>query len=112
MDRQAPAGYFRSVGVIVRRISLPSRFTTISTGSSGLRARRMTAGVVSGESGAAGLGALFELLDRQDAHTVRARLGIDNNSRVLIISTEGATDPASYEQIVGRPPAAVRYTPG
>ncbi len=72
----------------------------------------MTAGVVSGESGAAGLGALFELLDRQDAHTVRARLGIDNNSRVLIISTEGATDPASYEQIVGRPPAAVRYTPG
>ncbi|UCC29019.1 MAG: diaminopropionate ammonia-lyase [Phycisphaerales bacterium] len=70
------------------------------------------AGVVSGESGAAGLGALLELLEARKAHTIRARLGIDNTSRVLLISTEGATDPASYEQVVGRPPAAVGGTPG
>ncbi len=70
------------------------------------------AGVVSGESGAAGLGALLELLETRKARTIRARLDINDTSRVLLISTEGATDPASYEQVVGRPPAAVGGTPG
>ena len=68
-------------------------------------------GVVSGESGAAGLGGLFELLEAGEAHVIRARLGIDNTSRVLIISTEGATDPALYERVVGRPPAAIGASP-
>ncbi|CAF5165083.1 unnamed protein product, partial [Rotaria magnacalcarata] len=30
--------------------------------------------------------------------------GIDQNSSILIISTEGATDPQSYIRIVGSPP--------
>lgn len=49
-------------------------------------------GVVSGESGAAGLAAL-------QAH--REALGLVPSDRVLVISTEGATDPAAYERIVG-----------
>ncbi len=49
-------------------------------------------GIVSGESGAAGLGGLL-------AH--RDALGINESDSVLVISTEGATDPANYRAIVG-----------
>ena len=31
-------------------------------------------------------------------------LGLDENARVLIIGTEGATDPEIYRSIVGRAP--------
>ena len=57
--------------------------------------------VVSGETGAAGVACLIELLDHPDA---RKRLGIDQTSTALVISTEGATDPAAYDQIVGPRP--------
>lgn len=59
--------------------------------------------VVSGETGAAGLGGLNEVLSGPDRSELRAYLGLDHGSRVLLISTEGATDPGAYEQIVGRP---------
>jgi diaminopropionate ammonia-lyase len=59
------------------------------------------AGVVSGETGAAGVACLLELLDHPAA---RMRLGIDQTTTALVISTEGATDPAAYEAIVGTPP--------
>lgn len=55
-------------------------------------------GIVSGESGAAGLAGL---LDR------REQLGLRPDQVVLTISTEGATDPVGYAEIVGREPAAV-----
>ena len=55
-------------------------------------------GIVSGESGAAGLAGL--LLAAQDL-AARAALGLDSTSRVLVFSTEGATDPAVYERLVG-----------
>lgn len=54
--------------------------------------------VIAGEAGAAGLGALIVTLSddiRRDA------LALNEQSRVLLIITEGATDPASYEAIVG-----------
>jgi diaminopropionate ammonia-lyase len=51
------------------------------------------AGVVSGESGAAGLGGLL---------AAREALALPADARVLLVSTEGATDPAAYERIVGR----------
>ena len=56
-------------------------------------------GVVSGETGAASMGALLGL----GAHA----LDLDANSCVLLISTEGATDPDFYERTVGRSPEAV-----
>ncbi|MEP7247378.1 MAG: pyridoxal-phosphate dependent enzyme, partial [Gammaproteobacteria bacterium] len=54
--------------------------------------------VIAGEAGAAGLGALMVALS---AEARRKALGLDDQSRVLLIVTEGATDPASYETIVG-----------
>ncbi len=55
-----------------------------------------TCGVVSGESGAAGLGAL--LLAAADPD-MRAALRLESTSRVLLFSCEGATDPALYARL-------------
>ena len=54
-------------------------------------------GVVAGETGAAGLAGLMEALQLPEA---RECLKIDDQTRALLIVTEGATDPISYEQIV------------
>jgi diaminopropionate ammonia-lyase len=53
------------------------------------------AGVVSGESGAAGLAGLL---------WGRASLGLPADATILLVSTEGATDPEAYQRIVGRLP--------
>lgn len=57
-------------------------------------------GVVSGETGAASLGALQAIGDL-------SAMGLGPDSTVLLISTEGATDPAFYLGAVGRDAAAV-----
>ncbi|UCD76241.1 MAG: diaminopropionate ammonia-lyase [Phycisphaerales bacterium] len=62
-------------------------------------------GLVTGESGAAGLGGLLYLLS-PEAADARQRLRIGPDPRVLIISTEGATDPVSYRRILGFDPAS------
>lgn len=67
-------------------------------------ADRPEAPVVAGESGAAGLAGL--LVAAADGE-LRAALGLDADSRVLLINTEAATDPSSYARIVGRSPEAV-----
>ena len=54
-------------------------------------------GMVAGESGVAGLAAL--LLAAADP-AARQTLGLDAHSRVLLFSTEGATDPALYDALV------------
>jgi diaminopropionate ammonia-lyase len=61
-------------------------------------------GVVSGESGAAGLAGLLELCEGKDSAEVRQRLGLTESTRVLLLSTEGATDPENWQRVVGRPP--------
>jgi diaminopropionate ammonia-lyase len=55
--------------------------------------------VVAGETGGAGLAALLALRDRPD---LRAQLGLDASSRVLLLGSEGDTDPEIYRRIVGR----------
>ena len=60
-------------------------------------------GIVSGETGAAGLGGLLELVRDERSSDARAVLGIDENTRVLLFNCEGATDPDSYTRIVGGP---------
>ena len=55
-------------------------------------------GVVSGESGVAGLAGF--LLAAADP-AARETLGLDTASRVLLFSTEGATDPALYARLLG-----------
>ncbi|HEV8192233.1 MAG TPA: diaminopropionate ammonia-lyase [Ktedonobacterales bacterium] len=58
-------------------------------------------GVVSGESGAAGLAGCLEALDTIDVQDFRRLLGVNEASSLLVISTEGATDPVAYARIVG-----------
>ncbi|MDX1542245.1 MAG: diaminopropionate ammonia-lyase, partial [Geminicoccaceae bacterium] len=60
--------------------------------------------VVAGESAVAGLAGAIAAAAVPD---MRARLELDENSRILVFGTEGATDPELYERIVGRPPEAV-----
>ncbi len=54
--------------------------------------------IVAGETGGTGLGALLAAHD--DAH-IRADLGLDEGSRVLLIGSEGDTDPLIYRKVVG-----------
>ena len=58
------------------------------------------ADIVAGETGAAGLAGLFELLTGAESARYREALGINENTRALVIVTEGATDPESYRRIV------------
>ena len=59
------------------------------------------AGVTAGETGASGAACLLELLNGPQAEMVRQRLHIGLSTRVLLISTEGATDPEAFRRIVG-----------
>ena len=58
-------------------------------------------GIVAGECGAAGLAAMTAV--SADAHLGQAReaLGLGGDSRVLLLCTEGATDPDAYRRLIG-----------
>ncbi len=56
--------------------------------------------VTSGESGAATLGALFEILTNESYADLKKELKLDKDSRILLFSTEGDTDPEKYRDIV------------
>jgi len=58
--------------------------------------------IVAGESGGVGLAGLIRAMAEN-----RADLGLDGKSRVLVINTEGATDPHRYAELVGMSPADV-----
>ncbi len=59
-------------------------------------------GIVAGETGAAGLAGCLEAFGGVEAQHYRMLLGVNETSTLLLISTEGATDPAAYDRIVGR----------
>lgn len=56
--------------------------------------------VVSGESGAVGMGALAFIMQDGSYADLRDALGLGEDSRVLLFSTEGDTDPQGYRDIV------------
>lgn len=56
--------------------------------------------VISGESGAAGLGLAAAVLEKQELAWLKDALSLDSSSRILCISTEGDTDRANYRRIV------------
>lgn len=56
--------------------------------------------IISGESGAATLGALSEILQREDLQDFKRDLGLNENSIVLLFSTEGDTDFEHYRKVV------------
>lgn len=69
--------------------------------------RRFAAGqggdpaIVSGESGAAGLAGLLALCREPELEDARRELGLGPKARVLLVSTEGDTDPVNYRRVVG-----------
>ena len=56
--------------------------------------------VTSGESGAAPFGALAAMMTMEEYRDLKHEIGLDENSRVLLFSTEGDTDPDRYKNIV------------
>ncbi|MDR2114594.1 MAG: diaminopropionate ammonia-lyase [Bifidobacteriaceae bacterium] len=56
--------------------------------------------IISGESGAVTFGFVHEVCSDPDYAEFRTLLGIDQNSVVLCVSTEGDTDRAGYDRIV------------
>ncbi|MCR5788444.1 MAG: diaminopropionate ammonia-lyase [Lachnospiraceae bacterium] len=56
--------------------------------------------VISGESGAIGMGVLSSIMKSEDYRELRENLGLNETSRVLMFSTEGDTDPEKYRKIV------------
>ncbi|MBP1861781.1 diaminopropionate ammonia-lyase [Rhizobium herbae] len=60
--------------------------------------------IVAGESGGAGLAGLIRAVADPE---IRAALGLNATSRVLVINTEGATDPKRYTELVGIAPEEV-----
>lgn len=56
--------------------------------------------VVSGESGAATFGFVTEILRNPEFEAIKKQIGLDKNSRIFCISTEGDTDHENYERII------------
>ncbi|WP_130806282.1 diaminopropionate ammonia-lyase [Senegalia massiliensis] len=56
--------------------------------------------VISGESGAVTTGIVYSILKDEDLKDLKEQLKLDENSRVLVVSTEGDTDPDYYREIV------------
>jgi len=56
--------------------------------------------VISGESGADGMGVIDAVMADPAYAELKAALGLDRHSRVMMISTEGDTDPENYRKIV------------
>lgn len=56
--------------------------------------------VISGESGAVGMGVISTIMEDDAYRELREALELDGNSQVLMFSTEGDTDPDRYREIV------------
>lgn len=56
--------------------------------------------IISGESGAATTGFVTELMTKESLQELRKAIGLGEDSKVLCISTEGATDRENYRRIV------------
>lgn len=66
-------------------------------GVRGLASGAFGAKLFAGESGAAGVGALLAIAERPE---LKEALGLDEASRIMIVITEGVTDPVQFEEIL------------
>ncbi|MFT5170772.1 MAG: diaminopropionate ammonia-lyase, partial [Candidatus Marinamargulisbacteria bacterium] len=64
--------------------------------------------IISGESGAAGLAGLLALQLDPRFLSAKTTLGLTNTSRVLVINTEGDTDPEAFQETVKTPASLFR----
>lgn len=80
-------------------------FLTI-TDASAVETMRLLASVsiAAGESAVAGLAGLLLASSNE---TLRAALDLTSDSRILVLGSEGATDPDLYTRLIGRSPQAV-----
>ncbi len=62
--------------------------------------RMLNPTIVAGASGACGLASLLAILRDESLRPLRAVSGLNSSSRVLIIVTEGATDPDLYDRVM------------
>ncbi len=56
--------------------------------------------VISGESGAVSMGLLGVLKENPEYADLREAIGLDENSKVIMFSTEGDTDPENFKNVV------------
>ena len=56
--------------------------------------------IISGESGASGLGALIGLCKKHDFNTFKEKICLNKTSTVLVINTEGDTDRSNYKRVM------------
>ena len=56
--------------------------------------------VISGESGAAPLGALYSIMTEKGAQELREKMKLNEYSLVFMVNTEGNTDPKHFRQII------------
>ena len=56
--------------------------------------------VISGESGAVTTGIVYDLLTDESLSELKEKIGLDKNSVILLVSTEGDTDKENYRHIV------------
>jgi diaminopropionate ammonia-lyase len=56
--------------------------------------------IISGESGAVGLGLVSLLAENKILDEMKTKLKLNHDSKILIISTEGDTDPDHYRKVV------------
>ncbi|HEX3689217.1 MAG TPA: diaminopropionate ammonia-lyase [Solirubrobacteraceae bacterium] len=61
-------------------------------------------GIVAGETGAGGLAGMLALAHDAQLGEARGALGLGAQSRVLLLCTEGATDPEAYERLTAGAP--------
>lgn len=58
-------------------------------------------GITSGESGASGLAGLIALMTDETLKDAKEKIGIGKDSKVILVNTEGDTDPENYKKIIG-----------
>ncbi|HEV2093801.1 MAG TPA: diaminopropionate ammonia-lyase [Rubrobacter sp.] len=58
------------------------------------------AGMVAGETGAAGLAGFLAVAREEGGRRARRELGLTEEARVLIFNCEGATDPGAYQRVL------------
>ncbi len=56
--------------------------------------------ITAGESGASGLAGLLALFRDKEIKEAGAKIGFGKDSRILLINTEGDTDPVNYKKII------------
>tara|TARA_S200000501_G_scaffold116848_1_gene109779 strand:+ start:445 stop:1575 length:1131 start_codon:yes stop_codon:yes gene_type:complete len=56
--------------------------------------------IISGESGAAGLAGLIGLCETNKFKNYKSMINLNSSSSVLVINTEGDTDPINYQKVI------------